>query len=192
MKKIISFSIMLVLLQSCIGTGQNSKISAIDQAFVKTKKATKEVFFPIVAGIDLQGKDRQFPQAFAGKINLVAVAFMREQQSDVDSWLPTFLQMAKQNSQIQFYELPIINERNAFSRFTINNGMRRGVKDEMARSRTITVYTNRDKFFSLTDTCEENITILIIDGAGKILSRINGPATPEKIQKLRLKLQQLN
>ena len=188
MKKILLISAALMLLQSCIGAGENSEISAVDEvAQVKkaTAKVVKENFFPRLVGADLQGNQRQLPQSFSGKINLVAVAFMHKQQSDVNSWLPIFTEMAKQNQQIKFYEVPLLSERNALRRVAINNGMRSGVKDEVARARTITVYTNREKFFALTNMREENITILAVDDAGKILCRVDGPATPEKVKRLR-------
>jgi hypothetical protein len=124
------------------------------------------------------------PRAFTGKINLVAAAFLRKQQADVDSWLPAFEELAKKNPAVKFYEIPLISQRNALRRTMINNGMRSGVKSQEARARTITIYTDREKFFSLTSTKEDQITVFIVDDKGKILWRADGVANAKSLKEL--------
>jgi hypothetical protein len=46
--------------------------------------------FPRLAARDLEGQVRSLPDDFAGTRNLVVVAFRREQQSMVDSWIAWF------------------------------------------------------------------------------------------------------
>ena len=44
--------------------------------------------FPRVEGSNLEGKRFALPSDFEAEYNVVIVAFRREQQADVDSWLP--------------------------------------------------------------------------------------------------------
>ncbi len=194
MKKNLTLLILLITLQSCIGAGQNSKIAEDEVAKTTITKTSriknlppKSIIgesFPTLTGIDLQGNQRQLPQSFDGKLNLVIVAFKREQQVEVDSWIKTFAEISAKNPQINFYEVPLIYELSAPSRWWINNGMRQGVKSEAARSRTITVYTDRAKFFNITKMKAEKIYALLIDKSGKILWQSEGSSTPENTKSL--------
>lgn len=170
MKYLVLLTLLLTL-QNCIGSGINSSI-----------KAGKGNSFVLVEGIDLDGRIRQLPKAFTGKLNIVIVAFKREQQQDVDGWISGTENMLKKNRNLRFYEIPVIYKMNSFSRSWINNGMRRGISDEAARKRTITVYTDREKFFSLMKMKEDRIYVLLLDENGKILWRSEGKSSEKKIK----------
>ncbi len=169
--------VLLFLLSACaIGAGENSAISLKENGY-----------FPKLTGIDLQGNKRDLPQAFDKPINIVVVAFKREQQKNVDGWIKVVDSVSAKNPEIGFYELPLIYELNPLSRRFINNGMRRGVVDEKARARTITVYTNREEFFKIMKMQEDKIYLLVIDKSGKIMQRIEGDATKKNVALLKKK-----
>jgi hypothetical protein len=173
MKKLMLLS-LLAILQSCfIGAGENSKIDA-----------GKNNYFPKVTGIDLNGKKQEIPTIFKNKFNLVIIAFKREQQIEVDSWIKAVEPILKENTNLSFYEIPLIYELSVFKRIFLNNGMRFGITDEVARKRTITVYTNRQEFFKITQMKEEQIYALLIDDNGKIIWREEGIADDKKISDL--------
>lgn len=172
--KYISLLLALLTLQSClIGAGENSKI-----------EVNKNNFFPKIIGIDLNGNKQELPQAFEGKLNIVVVAFKREQQSEVDTWIKGAGDILSKNPEVRLYEVPLIYELNSFKRAWVNNGMRFGIQDEQARKRTITVYTNRDEFFTLMKMREEEIYTLLLDDAGKILWQASGVANEDSIKLL--------
>lgn len=173
MKK-ISLFILLFTLQSCIGAGNNSPI-----------EANKNNYFPNVTGIDLEGKKQNLPAAFSNKLNLVIVAFKREQQIEVDTWIKAAEPILEKNSNLNFYEVPLIYELSAFKRMWVNNGMRFGIPNKVARKRTITVYTDREEFFKITGMREEKIYALLIDNKGKILWKKEGVASDKKILSLK-------
>jgi hypothetical protein len=125
------------------------------------------------------------PKAFDARSNIVIVAFRREQQKDVDTWIPLADEIMKKNSEVNFYEVPVIYELGAFSRSWINNGMRRGIPSETARKRTITVYTKREKFFKIMKMKEEKIYILLLNNKGKIIWKAEGVKTKEKARALK-------
>jgi hypothetical protein len=166
--------IALLSLQSCfIGAGKNSKV-----------EANQNNFFPKITGIDLEGNNQELPKAFVGELNIVAVAFKREQQIDVDSWITGTKKILDENNAIRFWEIPLIYELGGLSRAWVNNGMRFGIKDAQARKRTITVYTNREEFFKITKMKEEEIYVLLLNNEGKILWQTSGRADEKKLQLL--------
>ncbi len=173
--KNLKFLFLLLSLSSCfIGSGQNSKIAA-----------NKNNYFPKVAGIDLEGKQQELPQAFKNEFNLVVVAFKREQQTQVNTWINAVQPILKEKPNLSFFEIPLIYELSNLKRFWVNNGMRFGIPDSEARKRTITVYTDRDEFFKITKMKEDEIYALLIDKNGKVLWRVEGVADNSKIKALR-------
>ena len=113
------------------------------------------------------------------------MAFKRKQQSEVDTWIKELDPILAKNSQISFYEIPLIYELSTFKRMWVNNGMRFGISDPIARKRTITVYTDRDEFFKITRMKEDSIYALLVNNSGKILWRVGGAANDKKIADLR-------
>lgn len=173
MKK-LKFLFLLLSLQSClIGSGENSKI-----------EVNKNNYFPKITGIDLHGNTQELPQVFKNEFNLVIVAFKREQQVQVNSWIKAIEPILKENTNLGFFEIPLIYELSNLKRFWVNNGMRFGIPDKEARKRTITVYTNRDEFFKITKMKEDEIYALLLDNKGKILWQDEGVADDNKIRAL--------
>jgi len=75
----------------------------------------------------------------------------------------------------QYYELPTIDRLNPLFRWFIDNGMRRGIPDSSARSRTITLYLDKPSFrkaLSLPD--EKRIYAILVDRSGRVLWRTEG------------------
>ena len=163
----------MVMLSSCIGMGENSEI-----------KAMGEKNFPVMTGIDLLGEERILPKSFTGRFNLVAVAFEREQQEDVNTWIPVAEKLMQKHSSLKFYEIPLIYKMNAAMRGWINIGMRAVIEDKTSRERTITVYTDRDKFTSLMNMQTQSIYVLLLDDKGKIHWKHEGVTTEKAIQSL--------
>ncbi len=176
MKKFLIIASVLIIASCGIGAGENSDI--INR---------KTGFFPKLTGIDLEGEKRRLPKSFNNKINLVVIAFHRDQQDDVDDWVEEADEIMKKYPEVGFYEIPLIYELDPFSRTFINNGMRRGVVDPIARKRTITVYTDREKFLKIMNMKDDRIYLLVVAKNGKIMQRIEGDATNENISSLKKK-----
>lgn len=165
--------LLLILLSGCIGAGKNS-----------TMVAQQQGYFPHLQGIDLLGVARKIPQSFAGSLNLVVVAFKREQQSIINPWITVADNIMADHQQLRFYEIPLVYELNPVYRTWVNNGMRSGIPSPIARERTITVYTDRDKFTTLMNMDTETIYIVLLDTSGKVLWREQGAVSEIKIQRL--------
>jgi hypothetical protein len=71
--------------------------------------------------------------------------------------------------------------------------MRAGIVDEMARKRTITVYTGKRVFKSQLDILsEETICVLLVDRKGKVFLRLEREFTEEKSHQLQKAVSELS
>ncbi len=179
MKKIYLLLITISLTSCMIGSGENSSIKANDDKF------------PFLSGINLEGKKFDLPQDLDGEFRIVALGFEREHQEAINTWIKVADDIVKNNPKIKFYEVPLIYELGGVSRAWINNGMRLGIQDKIARQRTITVYTNRDKFFEIMAMKGDRIYVLLLDKNGKILWRTEGLANEKNIDSLQKTLKKI-
>jgi hypothetical protein len=141
--------------------------------------------FPAVTGSNLQRKKLNLPQDFEGQQNLVLIAFQQWQQSQVDTWLPFARQLEETHPGVRYYELPTIRRLNALSRTFVNEGMRAGIPDPVARERTITIYLDKLAFRqALQLPGEDDIHVLLLDRQGRVLWRAEGAFTAEKGESL--------
>ena len=162
-----------MMLSGCIGSGENTAINN-----------EKAGVFPEIEGIDLQGDARALPHTFSGKLNIIAVGFEREHQQGIDTWMSLVDELSQKYDAVKFYEVPVIYKANAAWRGWINNGMRMGIKDETARERTITVYTNQEKFADIFTLDKSESAILLLDDDARVLWKFQGAATPHARQAL--------
>jgi hypothetical protein len=80
------------------------------------------LLFPTVQGENLSGRHMVLPKDFEGKVNIVIVAFQREQQLLVNSWTPVIQQLEKQHPELHTYELPTISTGYKLMKWIIDNG----------------------------------------------------------------------
>lgn len=128
--------------------------------------------FPAVEGSNLEGERFNLPSDFKGELNVVLVAFKREQQSDVDSWMPFLKTLSERRSDLRIYEIPTLGRRYRLMRSFIDGGMRRGIPEAAVRSATITLYIDKSPFReSLRLRDEDRIYVLLVDRQGKVFWR---------------------
>ena len=131
--------------------------------------------FPLVEGSNLEGERFAMPADFKGALNVVLVAFKREQQGDVDSWMPFLKSVAETRRDLRAYELPVLGRGYRLMRPFIDGGMRRGIPDAAVRAATITLYIDKAPFReSLLLPDEDRIYVLLVDQRGRVHWRTNG------------------
>ena len=147
--------------------------------------------FPRVKASNLEKRDFNLPADFEGERNLLLVAFEREQQKDVDTWLREMKRFEEIDPGFHYYELPTIQRPNAFMRWFIDTGMRHGISDRKARERTITLYLEKKTFVdSLLITDQKMIYAFLVDREGKVLWRSEGVFDETKGASLRSALRE--
>lgn len=136
--------------------------------------------FPRVEGSNLEGQRFTLPADFGREFSVVFVAFRREQQADVDSWMPHLRALRLAARGIGAYELPTLNRSYRVMRGFIDGGMARGIPDRVARETTITLYIDKGPFkTALAITSEDQISTMVVARDGRVLWRMDGPFTPE-------------
>jgi len=133
------------------------------------------VWFPRLAVRDLDGCEVALPAGLPGEWTVVIVAFRREQQDLVDSWVPWLEQRAAADSRLRFVELPAIGRRWQPARPVIDGGMAAAIPDQETRRRTLTVYTDiRRITVPLGITDRDTVWLLLVDRAGRVRWRGSG------------------
>ena len=131
--------------------------------------------FPRVAARDLEGRARSLPDAFAGPWNLVIVAFRREQQAMVDTWIAWFDAISARYPTLQCYDVPVLSTRWSPARGLIDGGMARAVHEQEGRLRTLTVYTDVRRVLDALAIDDANtVTVLLVGANGRVRWRASG------------------
>ena len=150
--------------------------------------AAPEGTFPKLTASNLEGKALSLPEDFAGDRNLLLIAFQREQQHNVDTWLHQ-MKRFESSPGFHYYELPTIDKLNPFFRWFINSGMRRGIHDRNARARTITLYLDKPSFRNVLHIPDEKrIYAILVDRSGRVLWRTEGDFDEAKAASLQAAL----
>ena len=126
--------------------------------------------FPRVRARNLEGVDVELPDGFAGDRNIVVVAFQRQHQRLVDSWVPWFDEQATDDPALRFYELPTIGRIWAPARNFIDGGMAAAIRDPVILRRTLTIYGDVNRVtrpLGIDD--RSTITVLLVDASGHVL-----------------------
>ena len=141
--------------------------------------------FPRVHGANLERRSFILPDGFEGDHNLILIAFTREQQFEIDTWIPAARRLARDRTGFRYYELPTISRSIPFARLWLDGAMRAGISDRPAREATITVCLDKRAFRdALQLPSEDTIYALLVDRAGHVLWRAEGVLTEEKEQAL--------
>ena len=150
--------------------------------------AAPEATFPKLKASNLENQTFSLPEDFAGERNLLLIAFQREQQANVDTWLHQ-MKRFETSPGFHYYELPTIDRLNPFFRWFINSGMRRGIPDRNARARTITLYLDKPSFRkALNIPDEKRIYAILVDRSGRVLWRAAGDYDEAKAASLQAAL----
>jgi hypothetical protein len=134
--------------------------------------------FPRVEGKNLEGRKLSLPTDFEATHNVVVIAFKREQQADVDTWMPFLRGPRLAQHDVRVYELPTLSRSYRIMRGMIDGGMARGIADKATREATITLYIEKTPFKrALSIANEECITTMLVARDGRVLWRADGRFT---------------
>jgi hypothetical protein len=132
-------------------------------------------WFPRLTARDLDGREVALPAGLPGEWNVVIIAFRREQQELVDSWVPWLEQRAAADPRLGFAELPAIGLQWQPARPVIDGGMAAAIRDQKTRRRTLTVYTDiRRVTVPLGIPDRGTIWLFLVDRAGRVRWRGSG------------------
>jgi len=148
------------------------------------------VSFPQIDARNLQSLDVRLPDAFAGERNVVMIAFHRQHQDLVDSWVPWLEQQGESDPGFRFYEVPTIGRIWAPVRRFIDGGMAAAIRIPAILQRTLTVYGDVSRLttpLGIADT--STITVVLVDRGGQVHWQGSGGFTSAVAEDLRVALE---
>ena len=143
--------------------------------FTSLVAADEDLRFPVIEGKALTGDRFVVPDSLVKPNNVLLVAFLREQQEDIDTWMPRLEKTEDAGQGFAVYEFPILGEMNPVTRWFIYQGMRGGITSKRARARTVTFHLDKEEFRkALGIATEDSIQVFLADSTGKVLWRDSG------------------
>jgi len=133
---------------------------------------------------NLVGDKIRIPQDLNADKSCIIVAFERQQQSVIDSWIPSLLKLEKEKNGFAFYEVPVIQSGYKPVRWFIDGAMAKSIKTDEGKKRTITSYTDVSKFVKSMRLDKKEISLFIVKKDGSILAEANGAYDEQKAKKL--------
>ncbi|MFP4620693.1 MAG: hypothetical protein ACLFM7_05245 [Bacteroidales bacterium] len=141
--------------------------------------------FPAIEAETLSGEKITFPDVTKGKYAFILIAFKRQTQGEVDSWLDPFIKEFGKRKSVTFYEIPMISKNWKWMSGWIDAGMRAGVP-KAKHDHVATYYGPLSKYFShfnVEDT--GTVYVFLLDKNGNIIYKTSGPADDYKFSELR-------
>jgi hypothetical protein len=148
--------------------------------------------FPRISSQNLARERFDLPGDFEGDLNLCLIAFQRWHQPLINSWIPLAGKLEETHPEFRYYEFPVIRRLNVLYRGFIDQGMRAGIPDPVARHKTITLYTDKEAFKrALEIDDEEEIHLRLVDRQGVVHWQAVGALTREVANSLLETVRQL-
>ncbi|MEI6126591.1 MAG: hypothetical protein WCQ99_08585 [Pseudomonadota bacterium] len=160
------------------------------QTMTEQQHSNKGKRFPEVTAASLAKTPESIPTSAQGKITLVTVAFLRESQSQLDSWLGPFAEKFAGREGFTFYEVPMISSGYKFMRMIIDGGMRAGLP-ESKHAHVVTMYGDVEKYITELQLDPRYGHAFLLDRQGIIRFQGQGFAKPETLQELFATAEQL-
>lgn len=134
---------------------------------------------PVIQTQTLSERKVTLPQDLPGEKTLALIAFTRDQQTNVNTWIQG---LSLNTTTEPWVELPVVGPQGSFMRAITDNGMRLGIRDEVMRNRVITLFTDRETFVQAMGFKNSTRTIYaaVINRAGQVLASVEGDYTSEK------------
>jgi hypothetical protein len=141
---------------------------------------TDEHKLPMLHARDLNGHRRILPDDLPAKKTLLLIAFKRQQQESVDSWIGG-LDLNSPHNNISWLELPLLHKGWKWIAPWINQGMRYGITEKKLRAHVVTIYTDRSSFLKAMGlTSTQLIAAVVVDPDGRILETVLGDYSNDK------------
>lgn len=123
--------------------------------------------FPKAQGESLAGQAMTLPDAFSGEYHILLLGYVQGAQFDIDRWL---IGLDMKSVALPVYEIPTIQGWiPSMIRSTIDNGMRKGIPEEIWRV-VVTVYEDGESIQAFTgNENPRNSRTLLLSPNGTIL-----------------------
>jgi hypothetical protein len=149
---------------------RHSQYSDFNSATISNSK----IQIPLLHARDLNGSTWIIPDDLPAQKTLLLVAFKRQQQNSINSWIHGLALRSAEN-RIAWIEVPLLQKPWKLLESWIDQGMRRGITDCNLRGHVWTVYTNRSSFLkTIGVTSTHAIYALVVHQNGTIIASVTG------------------
>ena len=152
---------------------------------VENIEAITGIRFPIIRARTLSKKQVVFPDNTEGFITLILIAFRRQAQAMIDSWLEPYEKEFREIQDFTFYEIPMIGGMWArmFSS-AIDGGMRSGIPSQK-HGNVATYYGSIEKYRQILAMDDINLGyVFLLDKNGIIRWTGRGFADSEQTREM--------
>jgi len=139
--------------------------------------------FPEIRDNSLEKTPVSLPEAAKGKITLVVISFLHQNQPQLDSWLEPFVDKYGNKESLTFYEVPMISGGYKFMRPMIDGGMRAGIPKEKHKN-VVTMYGDVKKYIKALNLNPKYGYAFLLDREGIMRWQGRGFSTPETLKEL--------
>jgi hypothetical protein len=139
--------------------------------------------FPEVQDDSLAKTRVSIPDAAKGKVTLVVISFLHQNQSQLDSWLEPYVDKFGTKESHTFYEVPMISGGYKFMRPMIDGGMRAGIPTAKHKN-VVTMYGDVEKYIRGLNLDPKYGYAFLLDREGIIRWQGQGFSTPETLKEL--------
>jgi hypothetical protein len=139
--------------------------------------------FPEVKDESLAKIPVSIPDAAKGKVTLVVISFLHQNQSQLDSWLEPYVDKFGTKESHTFYEVPMISDGYKFMRPMIDGGMRAGIPTAKHKN-VVTMYGDVEKYIKGLNLDPKYGYAFLLVREGIIRWQGQGFSTPEMLKEL--------
>jgi hypothetical protein len=176
MKKIAALSLFV-----CIAFTS----AAMAQGSADTSKSAIGQKFPKISGESLAEKTVNLPQAAAGKVTLILMAFTRDSIPKLDPWLKAYVDAFGAKKDFVLYKIPMMKSAFAKQISGMINGKMRKDNPKELHDKIVTYYGPIDEYVKVLGIAdEEQGYAFLLDKTGVVKWRSTGPANQKSTKAL--------
>jgi hypothetical protein len=139
--------------------------------------------FPEIKDDSLANTQVILPDSARGKVTLIVISFLHQNQSQLDSWLEPYVDKFGTKESHTFYEVPMISGGYKFMRPMIDGGMRAGIPTAKHKN-VVTMYGDVEKYIKALNLDPKYGYAFLLDREGIIRWQGQGFSTPETLKEL--------
>jgi hypothetical protein len=139
--------------------------------------------FPEIKDESLAKIPVSLPDVAKGKVALIVISFLHQNQSQLDSWLEPYVDKFGTKESHTFYEVPMISGGYKFMRPMIDGGMRAGIPAAKHKN-VVTMYGDVEKYIKGLNLDPKYGYAFLLDREGIIRLQGQGFSTPEMLKEL--------
>lgn len=138
---------------------------------------------PPVTAQTLSGASVALPATVPAPRVILVLGFRQRHQADFEAWRPTTAALS-QSAGVDWLELPFLDVPR-FLRRIIGGAMNRSLTDPVCRAHFAPVWASADPVrAALGIDSDEDCVVVVIDAAGTVVHRVDGPPSPGSIAAL--------